>query len=125
MRKKLLSLALALVMCLVLAVPALAADVSNGVCTYELSNDPIGTTEIEESLGWDENENEVFRTLTVYIVPDNTTVISKTAPNGRLPYHVYDFNYKEFINPDEFVNAGESFAVIPTYGEIGTVAYRF
>ncbi len=41
MRKKFIYLTMALVMCLGLAVPALAAEVSNGVCTYELSNDPI------------------------------------------------------------------------------------
>lgn len=43
MRRKLLSLALALAMCLGLATVAMAAEVSSGKCTYELSNDPIKT----------------------------------------------------------------------------------
>lgn len=77
-KKRLLSLALTLVMVLALAVPASAAayEYSNGKCTYELSNAPIGTVR-------DEADD-----LTILVVPDNTTVISKTVPNGRLRYNI-------------------------------------
>lgn len=71
MRRKLLSLALALAMCLGLTIPALAAElVSNDGYVYELSNEPIGTVEVDEDV------------LTV--VPDNTTIICKTDPNSGL-----------------------------------------
>lgn len=84
MRKKLLSLVLALIMCLGLAVPAMAAyEVKSDKCTYELSNDPIGTTECNHS-DWDEEKGDYVAAVhTVYIIPDHTVVTCKTAPDGK------------------------------------------
>lgn len=94
MRKKLLSLAVALVMCLGLAVPAMAYDYDNGKCTYELSNDIIGTAELpSDSQGG---------TMTVYVVPDNTTVKAKNHPDAKMVLS----NYLSFLAPDGWVGGG-------------------
>lgn len=117
MRRKLLSLALALVMCLGLATVAMAAEVGNGKCTYELSNDPIETVKYSfEEHDW-VNGGAMVVERTVYIVPDNTTVTSKTVPNGKLPYDVYDFEYDEWMAIQKDTNAGEAFAVVPYYSQ--------
>ena len=118
MRRKLLSLALTLVMCLALAVPAMAAEVGNGKCTYELSNTPVGTVEIAYQYGWNEDGTEAVKTLTVYVVPDNTTVTSKTVPNGKLPYDMYDFEYSEWLHPQKFTNVAEPFTVVAVDGDL-------
>jgi len=94
MRKKLLSLAVALVMCLGLAVPAMAYDYDNGKCIYELSNDIVGTVELpSDSQGG---------TMTVYVVPDNTTVKAKNHPDAKMVLS----NYLSFLAPDGWVGGG-------------------
>ena len=127
MRKKLLSLALALVMCLGLAAPAMAAyEVKSDKCTYELSNDPVGTTEIEcrvlnfETWMYEENPQK----FTVYIVPDGTTVTSKTVPGGRIIYELYDLQYSEW-GGGHWTNNGEALTVNPMDADGGSyVIYR-
>ena len=117
MRRKLLSLALALAMCLGLATVAMAAEVGNGKCTYELSNDPIETIKYSfEEHDW-ENGGSMVVERTIYIVPDNTTVTSKTVPNGKLPYDVYNFEYDEWMILQQDTNAGEAFTVAPYYSQ--------
>ena len=84
MKKRLLAMLLALVMCLGLTVPAFAAyDYANGKCTYELSKEIIGTVEMDYH-----GEG----TVTVYVVPDNTTIIPKNAPGARIlsTYYLFD-----------------------------------
>jgi len=72
MKKKILSLVLALVMSLGLAAPVLAVEASStdGLVTYEFSNEPIGTVEVE---------GQMF-----FVVPDDTTVSCKTTPNSTI-----------------------------------------
>lgn len=84
MKRRLLAMLLALVMCLGLTVPAFAAcDYVNGKCTYELSNEIIGTVELDyHGIG----------TVTVYVVPDNTTVSPKNAPGARMVLSDYLFD---------------------------------
>lgn len=120
MRRKLLSLALAMVMCLGLATVAMAAEVGNGKCTYELSNDPIGTVEIPRIAEWKEDGTYVTAMWTVYVVPDNTTIKSKTVPTGRIITELYSL---DLFNPSdrEWLEAGEAFVVAPvdSYGFSG------
>lgn len=129
MRKKLLSLVLALVMCIGLTVPAMAVyEVKNSKCTYELSNNPIGTIEYKFcEIDW-ENATSVNVTRKVYIVPDNTTVISKTVPNGSLPYVICAYGDDSCVDPMSETNAGEPFTVYPhgthTFGLKGPLIWR-
>ena len=84
MKKRFLAMFLALVMCLALTVPAFAAyDYANGKCTYELSKEIIGTVEMDYH-----GEG----TVTVYVVPDYTTIIPKNAPGARIlsTYYLFD-----------------------------------
>ena len=85
MRKKLLSLALALVMCLGLTVPAFAVyTLEIEGYTFELSNEPIEKAKIQWPSEGGGDTVTAFTTKTLYIVPDNTTIIYKGVPDGIL-----------------------------------------
>ncbi len=100
MRKRVLTLLLALTMCLGLCVPASAVyTVQSDSCTYELSNDPIGTLEVKiPHYNW-LTEITTYETKTAYILPDYTTVASVTVPDGRICFEVIDLlTYEALID---------------------------
>lgn len=113
MRRKALSLLLTVALCLALTVPASAAayEYDNGKCVYELSNAPIGTVEI--------GEPTLETTTTVLVVPDKTTVISKTVPDGRMISYAYIFN-EGGDSIDWNMVGGEPFVVEPFFNEDDT-----
>lgn len=131
MKKKILSLALALALCLGLTVPAAAApyEIKSEKCEYELSNKFIGMTGIKVQIlnfeTW-EYEEEMVR-FTVYVVPDNTTIISKTVPEGRLYYEVYMAEEGMWIG-DFWTDEGKALVIKPTNPNIyvgdGPVVYH-
>lgn len=83
--KKIASLFLALALCMGLAVPAFAAELKSDQFTYNLSNEPVGTTEytyevyeMDENGNFLEDENGNISTVTVtdtiYLVPEGTVI---------------------------------------------------
>jgi len=95
MKKKFLSLALALVMSLGLALPAMAAEVvsADPAYVYEFSNEPIGTVEIESK--------------PFFVLPDDTTISCKGKPDYDIVIE-YSGIYIEDgqIRLDAFIDVG-------------------
>lgn len=127
MKKKLLSLALALILCLGLTVPAAAEayEIRSDNCDYELSTKPIGETftsfEIIEAETFEPSEEPIEFTL--YIVPDNTTISCKTHPEAAMFFDIYMI--EEDMWASDFWNLeGETFVIKPTFYEYGHVYYH-
>nr|WP_325229487.1 S-layer homology domain-containing protein [uncultured Oscillibacter sp.] len=126
MKKKVLSFALALALCLGLTVPAAAEPyiIKSDKCEYELSTKPIGRTfasfYIIEAETWEESEEPVE--FTVYIVPDNTTLTCKTHPEAAMTFEICAFE-EDLWASDFWTDEGETFIIKPTFDEYGHVYY--
>lgn len=96
--KKFVSLLVALVLCIALAVPAFAAELKSDMFTYVLSNDPVGTTEFSvEQPEYDEEWTVIGTktvTYTVYLVPAGTVVTNADSNYGLSPTYA-DRNFEE------------------------------
>ena len=100
MKRSVISLALAIVICISLSPHALAAQIGDTTIsdekgtTYILSNPIIGTTSLTF---WDDMETGNTHTVTVYLVPKDTVI---TLPESNFFYLAL------WYTPDEYSRGG-------------------